>query len=382
MKKLLLSIYLCAIIGTLQSTYAQQKMPVILANSIKVDIKQDDRLVKNAWKISPKINPDVFKTSAKKVTFYTDVDSISFDVKPKAKYDFIILLNKKDSAITRIEQVPSKLDILKKGGEYNLADNRFVPKFKYQSQDNPHLVKLRKELKLDSIAGNGNELSKIFNLMHWIHNSIKHDGNSNKPFQKNAMSLIKLCKAKKRGLNCRMLAIVLNECYLSMGIYSKYITCMPRETNFQECHVINTVYSRDLGKWIWLDPTFDAYVMDEKGQLLGIQEVRERLVNDKPVVLNASANWNRRVLQTKAHYLKYYMAKNLYRMEVPLVSEYNAETWTKGKTVNYVELLPLDGIQQTPQKQEFTNKKTGVKFITYKTNNPQLFWAKPESGTK
>lgn len=163
-----------------------------------------------------------------------------------------------------------------------------------------------------------------------------------------------------------------------MGIKSRFITCMPKETEFDDCHVINMVYSKELEKWIWIDPTFDAYVMDEKGNLLGIREVRERLVNGQPLVLNADANWNREILQIKEKYLENYMAKNLYRVQTPLVSEYDTGTWKNGKEVTYVELLPLDGIEQTPQKKEQTSNTTGVKYTFYKTNNPNLFWTKPE----
>ena len=361
-----------------QTITAQKELPIIKANSPQADIKEDNNLRKNAWRIVPEANPDVYKTSAKKVTFYTDVDSISFNISPNNQYDFVILLNEKDSAKTRIVWEPSKLDILKKAGEYNYSDNRFNLKFTYQSQDNPNLIRVRTDLKLDSIAGDGSELSQIFNLMHWVHNLVKHDGNSNNPTLKNAVDLINVCQAENRGVNCRMLATILNECYLSMGIQSRYITCMPRETEFDDCHVINMVYSKDLNNWIWIDPTFDAYVMDEKGNLLGIQEVRERLIKGLPLILNADANWNRTNLQTKEHYLDYYMAKNLYRLQTPLVSEYNTETWETGKEVTYVELLPLDGIEQTPQEREETNDKTGTKFIYYKTNNPDIFWAKPE----
>jgi hypothetical protein len=372
--------FLTIIVVTLltQNLFAQKKLPTIKANSLQVDIKVDDNLIKNAWTIVPETNPDIYTTSAKKVTFYTDIDSISFDVKSNEQYDFVILLNGKDSANTRIVWEPSKLEILRNAETYNYSDNRFIPKFTYQSQDNPNLKKIRNDLKLDSIAGNGNELSQIFNLMHWVHNIVKHDGSSNNPTLKNAIDLIKTCKVENRGVNCRMMAIILNECYLSMGIKSRYITCMPKETEFDDCHVINMVYSKELEKWIWIDPTFDAYVMDEKGNLLGIQEVRERLIKGQALILNADANWNRTSLQTKEHYLEYYMAKNLYRLETPLVSEYNTESWEKGKEITYVELLPLDGIVQIPQKKEVTNDKTGVKFTNYKTNNPDIFWTKPE----
>ena len=361
-----------------KTTLAQKKLPIIKANSTSVDIKDDNQLRKNAWTIVPEEKLDVYTTSAKKVTFYTDIDSISFKVEPKKQYDFIILLKGKDSARTQIKYKPSRLEILKNAGEYDYTDNRFVPKFTYQSSENLNLQRIRQDLKLDSIAGKGSELSQIFNLLHWVHNLVRHDGNSDNPTLKNAKELINICKAENRGVNCRMLATILNECYLSMGIKSRYITCMPKETNFDDCHVINMVYSKELEKWIWIDPTFDSYVMDEKGNLLGIQEVRERLVKGLPLVLNADANWNRENLQTKENYLYNYMSKNLYRLQTPLNSEYDTETWKSGKEVTYIELLPIDGIEQTPQKKEQTNNSTGVKFIYYKTNNPNLFWTKPE----
>ncbi|PTT72776.1 MULTISPECIES: transglutaminase-like domain-containing protein [unclassified Chryseobacterium] len=354
----------------------QKKLPVIKAVSENVDIKVDGKRIKNAWTIVPEEKLDVYTTSGKKVTFYTDSDSISYNLKPGSVFDFIILKGK-DSARTQIKYEPSRLDILKNAGKYNFSDDRFIPKFAYQSQDNADLKRIRKDLKLDSIAGNGSELSKIFNLMHWVHNLVRHDGSSNNPTLKNAIDLIRVCKTENRGVNCRMLATILNECYLSLGIKSRYITCMPKETQFDDCHVINMVYSSELNKWIWIDPTFDAYVMDDKGNLLGIQEVRERLVKGLPLVLNADANRNRNVLQTKEEYLENYMAKNLYRLETPVISQYDSETWKNGKSIEYVELLPLDGLVQEPQKKMVKNNQTGVTFTNYKTNNPDLFWTKP-----
>lgn len=79
----------------------------------------------------------------------------------------------------------------------------------------------------------------------------------------NAINYAEACKDGSRGLNCRGLATVLNECYLSLGIPSRVITCMPR-IYINDCHVINAVYSSTLGKWLWIDPTNNAWVTDEK----------------------------------------------------------------------------------------------------------------------
>jgi hypothetical protein len=362
-----------------QFLFAQKNIPIIKATSKKIDVRDGKNFRKQNWTISPEINPDVYETSSlgQKVTFITDKDSITVKIKKDTEFNFIVLLNDSIKANTQIKYKMPYLEKLKKAEKYSLSDNRFIPKFEYQSMENPNLVRIRKDLKLDSIAGNGNEVSKIINLLHWVHNIIRHDGSTNNPTLKNAIDLIKICKTENRGVNCRMMATILNECYLSMGIKSRYITCMPKETKFDDCHVINMVYSNDLKKWIWIDPTFDAYVMNEKGELLGLEEVRERLINGKTLILNPDANWNKKNSQTKEYYLETYMAKNLYRLETPLVSEYDTETWKSGKEITYVELLPLDGIEQTPQKKEETNSKTGVKFIHYKTNNPNLFWTEP-----
>ena len=56
-----------------QTTFAQKKLPIIKANSTSVDIKDDNQLRKNAWTIVPEEKLDVYTTSAKKVTFYTDI---------------------------------------------------------------------------------------------------------------------------------------------------------------------------------------------------------------------------------------------------------------------------------------------------------------------
>lgn len=184
------------------------------------------------------------------------------------------------------------LYILQQSGIYNKQDNRTLPPFTYATITNEHLVQLRAAFNLDSIAGSGNTISKVINFMHWVHNLIPHDGNHNNPDGKNAKSLIAVCKRDNRGLNCRGLATVLNECYLSLGIPSRFVTCLPKDSLHidPDCHVINTVFIDSLHKWIWIDPTNDAYVMNEKGELLGIEEVRKRLVDNLPLALNADAN--------------------------------------------------------------------------------------------
>lgn len=281
-------------------------------------------------------------------------------------------------SVQPLRAIGDYLYILQKGKIYNPKDHRPLPAFTYQAASDTHLVALRKGFHLDSIAGQGNDVSKVLNLLHWVHELIPHDGNHENPAVKNALNMITVCRKENRGLNCRGLATVLNECYLAMGFASRLVTCLPKDSLGvdPDCHVINMVFVPSLKKWIWADPTNDAYVMNEKGELLGISEVRERLINNQPLILNPTANWNHRSTTSKDYYLYYYMAKNLYILQCPVNSAYNIETPEAGKTIQYIQLNPLD---YSKQKADVTTstRKSGTTYQYYNTNNPAAFWQLP-----
>jgi hypothetical protein len=129
--------------------------------------------------------------------------------------------------------------------------------------------------------------------------------------------------------------------------------------------VINTVWSSQLKKWIWVDPTFYAYVMDENGNLLSINEVREHLIDGRPLVLNEDANWNHKSKQTKEHYLENYMAKNLYYIECVTENRFNPESRYRDTGSKYVKLVPSD-------VEEVSNERRVI------THDADYFWQAPE----
>lgn len=84
----------------------QENLAVIKASSRYVDIRDGLHFRKKYWHILPEKRPDQYfveiphKTHI--VSFITDIDSISFKIEYGKEYDFIILLNNKDSCYTRI----------------------------------------------------------------------------------------------------------------------------------------------------------------------------------------------------------------------------------------------------------------------------------------
>ncbi len=242
--------------------------------------------------------------------------------------------------VEELRKTKDYLYVLKHSGPYAAPDTTNTKRFTYASPDDEDMKKIRTFFNLDKIAGNGDEISQIKNIMYWLHDNIVHDGSGGFPqkTKRNAIDLYNACKAQNRGLNCRGLAIVLSEMYMAMGWPARFITCEPKDYRHDnDCHVIVMVWSRTLGKWIWMDPTFAAYVCDENGLLLHPGEVRQRLIEGKPLVLNKDANWNHKTMQTKEDYLDEYMAKNLYYLSTYLNNGSNVENGNLG---NYFTLKP------------------------------------------
>lgn len=275
------------------------------------------------------------------------------------------------------------LYILKKDNRFTTKDSIELPRFTYQPATDPELVRLRKNFNLDSIAGGGNEVSRLINVLHWVHNTVPHDGQHESGITaRNAFEIATVSRARKIGVSCGELATVLNECYLALGFPSRKIYCFPKDSLQMDydSHVINAVYAPSLKKWVWMDPTNDAYVMNERGELLSIEEVRNRLVNDEPLLLNPDANWNRRASTTKDNYLYHYMAKNLYRFYGPVESKYDAETRGGEKTITYLHLYPsgYGRFAGAAARTETYNKELKTTFVSYVTHNPAAFWQAPQ----
>lgn len=87
---------------------AQRKLPVIKAASTKAVIK-DGKYVALAWELSPALKPDTYFMNIPmkrgKVRFITDQDELTFRTEPGSHYDFVVLLNGKDSCHVRISSV-------------------------------------------------------------------------------------------------------------------------------------------------------------------------------------------------------------------------------------------------------------------------------------
>lgn len=260
-----------------------------------------------------------------------------------------------------VRQRGDYVGILRRFKDYGPAGSP-APAFAYQAPEAADLAAFRKAYRLDEVAGQGPEVERLVNLMRWVHAQVRHDGRSKNPEPMNAPHLLEVCRAEKRGINCRMMATILNEAYLALGFKSRQVTCQPLDEKDPDCHVITTVWSNDLGKWLYMDPTMEATFTDGQGHLLSIAEVRERLISGAPLELSKGANWNGRP-ESPATY-KAYMAKNLVRITCPMESAFGYESRAERRYVT------LDGLG-------FPARPARDAAGGLITHDPAAFWTRP-----
>lgn len=102
---------LLSLLFIISSSFAQKSLPLIKASSATALIIEGENDRYN-WHLSPETKPDVHtitkSVKPKWIRFYTDIDSIKVKLKPGERFDFIVLLNSKDSCYTRLESLPLK----------------------------------------------------------------------------------------------------------------------------------------------------------------------------------------------------------------------------------------------------------------------------------
>lgn len=265
-----------------------------------------------------------------------------------------------------------KLALLREHGRFLQTAAQRPPAFRYCSHTDTGLVRLRKEYSLDEVAGSGDDLSRVQRLMSWVHDTVRHDGNQPNPCAMIGERLLHAGMYEGKTCNCRGLSTILNDVYLAMGYPARHLTCLPFDKADPDCHVVNMVYLKSLGKWIYLDPTHDAWFTDRNGTWLGPAEVRAALIAGDSLVVPRTINWNGQPV-TRQHYLNY-MTKNLYRFSCPVESRpgYEAMSGERAQVV-------LEPTEYDPEALRASEGKLDPDRMIrwHHTDHADSFWAAP-----
>jgi len=238
-------------------------------------------------------------------------------------------------------------------------------KFEYLFDDD-NLKKLRKDYRLDEIAGTGNSFKKMVTLMTWVNDTLIGDGNCYPMRPLNALNALDLTKREEALSNCYVYSVVLNEVFLSMGYYSRMVRCMPIDLFFQDCHCVTVAYVDDYKKWVVFDAPNRAYYLNRQMIPMDIMTFREFLIKNEPVYIpKASRDFIQNICD--------YWIKNMIRFECSAVSCFGAEDMAN-KIICCLQPLT---IPVSDKIIEGNNHRT--EYIH--THNPSVFWEMPkESG--
>ena len=251
--------------------------------------------------------------------------------------------------------------------------------FQYAAPSDSNLRKLRDIYDLDTVAGKSSETDQIIKLTGWVFQLTGHANEPEIPKELNAFNLIRLAQVEHKTINCYMKTIILNEVFLAMGFCSRQTHLLPHSNEEEESHFITSVYSRTLGKWILMDPDFGVYMTDDQGNILGVAEIRSRLIADEPLLVKEVVNTGQSSLTKEWINFRnfidgtdytWFLSDFIFKIRCPQNSMFDQQS--KPDRV-YFELIPDGYREELLQESQMPRKGKKIIYI----NDEYLFWQKP-----
>lgn len=271
--------------------------------------------------------------------------------------------------------------LLKKHPAYSSKPTAYAVEvaFSYAAPTDENLTKLRLAYDLDTVAGAGPEIERLINLMRWVYRLTGHANEPEIPEERNALNLIPLARDRQMMMNCYLKTVILNEVFLAMGFESRQTHLWPAENEDEESHYVTSVYSHTLERWILMDPDFGVYATDDRGAILGVAEIRSRLVSGRPVAVrpvDPPSSFLARVWSSVQEFVDgtsylWYLQKNLFKVECPENSHFNLAAVPNRV---HIGLIPDGYREELLRAPQITAR--GIKVVF--TNDEGLFWQEPE----
>ena len=168
--------------------------------------------------------------------------------------------------------------------------------------------------KLFEVAGDGDDYSKIVNLLNWESKHILHNGDYDGHIRNTAFDLFKYSFDTANGINCRSLSLALLECLLGVKIKTRVIYMFPYSPYDFDNHVVCEAWVEELQKWIMIDPTYNAIVLNTFDEPLNIMEIRDALANMEKLHFAKGLNYNGNTVE-EDEVFEYY-AKDMFRFTI------------------------------------------------------------------
>ena len=174
--------------------------------------------------------------------------------------------------------------------------------------------------RLDTVVQEGmSTWEKSLAIGRWVSSHIPHANQKARPAAKDAITLWEFIQHEEPAFNCRYHSFFAMQLLRSVGVEARVLTCLPKDDNDPDCHVVNIVYLPEYQKWAMLDTDQSMYATDAEGTPLAPWEMREYYAQDKTFTL-----WyNYESSDQGMDYYRSYMAKNTYAFASPTSIEDN-----------------------------------------------------------
>lgn len=213
------------------------------------------------------------------------------------------------------------------------TDGDYTFTYDFDQEDYTTLIE---QYKIDEIAGEGSDFERAARLMADLKPRLTHKSDYDNHIETRALPLLEYALDNpEHGINCLAKSEILNEMYLALGIYSRKVWLMPYSRYDNECHAVNEIWDRDLGKWIMIDVTNGYYWVDSAGTPLSILEIRSYLALDHfcTPIRPDDARTNYRQVREDNFANVVYIAKNMAYLKYCLEN-------TAGSRYNHYALYP------------------------------------------
>jgi len=210
----------------------------------------------------------------------------------------------------------SRLELLKEHAEYDRSrqEKPYTYEFRMGGKVPEILKKYEYDKYLEGVEPGTDEVA--FQMLDFVCDHFKHIPNAKSCYGKLAFRIMQHERTHQET-NCRGLSKLLTSLLLLNGIKARFVTCMPYEEPFNDCHVVVDCVLPS-GKRIMLDPTYRLYLMDKHGEYLSIEGLRKALLGDEEITHNTNAGYNGGTFDLK--FYRDYMAKNLIRISSGVLS--------------------------------------------------------------
>lgn len=254
-----LMFYLLGLYAYGQTTH--KGLPLLKANSTLADYKIGDDLMKGVWTISPQIESDSLPIACHSdrevFTFYTDLDSIVFNLVPGEVHSFYVSTNDSTYAHTVVKGYDPHYTTLQ------FADQLEINQFNFwyeQNNNNPYLNLLRSKHAIDSLINTTEtDTERVLKILNWVHKQWKHNGN-NVPAKSDAISILEEV-GQGKNFRCVEYGIVATACLNAVGLKSRTLSLKTKDVEIRPYgagHVLLEVFLNDLKKWVLIDAQWDA----------------------------------------------------------------------------------------------------------------------------